>query len=241
LTIAAALAAASLAAGCSTFSDTDVVASVGEDQLTEDELDDLLLEVGATEDDLTGTLPLDVVRQSISLWVQEAAIGIDDDDIAATYALGIEESGVACPRLLVAETPDDAESVVERLLGGEAYDTVFGDANIDPSLADSVGRVDCLPLSQFPEESRDSTDVAALFAVNQNMPYAAATIAGPSGDAGIVVGFRPYDDLDPAEAAAVATAIRSEAALGIDIEMVEVAVNPRYGTFDAATGTVVAL
>ena len=53
----------------------------------------------------------------------------------------------------------------------------------------------------------------------------------------VVLAFRPYAELTPADADAVVAAIDSAARLAD----ADVFVDPRYGTFDAATGQVVAL
>ena len=61
----------------------------------------------------------------------------------------------------------------------------------------------------------------------------------PEGNefAWVVLAFRPFAELAPADADAVTAAIDSAARLAD----ADVFVDPRYGTFDAATGQVVAL
>jgi len=241
MTVLLPITAATLTAGCTTFSDSDAVARVDDVELSEDDLDELLLEIGATDEDLDGVLPGEPVRQVITSWIQETAIGLSDDEIVAVYDQGIEAAGVSCPTVMSAETPDAANAAVERLGAGEAYDIVFSETNVDPQLVEAGGRVPCLPIDQFPPESRESPDVVALVAINADNPFVAAEIPGASGAVGIVVGFRPFDDLNDQEANDVANTIRAAAATNIDVESVDVHVASRYGTFDTATGTVVAL
>jgi len=241
MTVLLPITAATLTAGCTTFSDSDAVARVDDVELSEDELDELLLEIGASDEDLDGVLPAEPVRQVITAWIQETAIGLSDADIEGLYGQGLEASGVACPTVLSAETADAAEAALERLSAGEAYDIVFSETNVDPQLADAVGRIGCLPVDQFPPESREAADVVALFAINADDTFATAALPGAADTIGIVVGFRPFDDLNDQEANEVANIVRAAAAADIDVESIDVHVASRYGTFDTATGTVVAL
>ena len=69
------LIAATLAAGCTTFSDNDAAARVGEDELSDEMLEEL---VGLVPDPQTGTVgePTDgnAVRNALTFWVQAKAL-----------------------------------------------------------------------------------------------------------------------------------------------------------------------
>jgi hypothetical protein len=90
-----------LVAGCSTFTDTDVAASVGDADLTTDELEVLVPAVNPTAPPTSA----DAVRNTISIWLLVQAIsdrfdqdGIEiTDDVrgGATERLGDPASGLA--------------------------------------------------------------------------------------------------------------------------------------------------
>lgn len=239
MTILLTLVAASLTAGCTTFS--DAVARVGDQELSADELDQRLLDIGASEEDLGGVLPGEPVRQVISAWIQETAIGLDDDDISALYSEGIEAVGVACPVVLATATIAEAQDAFDRLEAGEEFDVVFGEANVDPQLATVTGRVGCLTIDQFPPDTRESPDIASLFALSSDNPYALVDTAAAAADTGLVVGYRPFDDLNADELAGVLAVARSTAAADVALDDLDIHVDSRYGTFDPATSSVIPL
>ncbi len=146
MTILLPLAAASLTAGCTTFSDADAVARVGDTELSADQLDDLLAEQQFPEE---ARSDLTLVRPVISGWIEETAIenglfspelieAIPDAELLALYDQGIATAGVTCVGLMVAETPEAGDAAADRLRDGEAFADVFADVNLDPDLA--VGR-----------------------------------------------------------------------------------------------------
>jgi hypothetical protein len=241
----ASLALVVLTAGCTTFSDNDAIARVGDVELSRAELDDQLAELGLEASD--EALPAAFARPTISSWIQEQAIeqGLFGDEVVAavepeliadTYGLGLDGSGITCPELIVTDTFVLAEEAVVRLDGGEEFAAVFADLNVDPGLDATTGRFACVLRSELSADVLDTPDVAALRAVSADAPHVAAEIVDPvNGDFGVVIAFRGYDTLDDDDRAQVDAAIAPR----IVVEDLDVHVDPRFGRFDPASGSVV--
>jgi hypothetical protein len=233
-------AVAALTAGCSTFSDNGNVARVGDATLTNDDFQAQLTALGAPSDQL---LPADAVRAQISNWIQEQvaaddSAGIDPDEAAARYDAGIESSGTICVSGIVVETEDDANRVADELAAGADFDELLAAENLDPSLGDAGGDIGCITSDQL-AEAADVEFVQVAAGLSADDPVGVSPLLDPEGNqfAWVVLSFRPFAELAPADAETVTAAIDSAARLAD----ADVFVDPRYGTFDAATGQVVAL
>jgi hypothetical protein len=233
-------AVAALSAGCSTFSDNGNVARVGDATLTNDDFQAQLTELGATSDQL---LPAEAVRAQITTWIQEQvaaddSAAVDPDEVAALYDAGIESSGTICISGIVVETEDTANRVADELSGGADFDELLAAENLDPSLGDAGGNIGCITSDQL-AEAADVEFVQVAAGLSADDPVAVSPLLDPEGNefAWVVLSFRPFAELTPAEAESITAAIDSAARLAD----ADVFVDPRYGTFDAATGRVVAL
>ena len=233
-------AIAALGAGCSTFSDSSNVARVGDATLSVDDFQAQLTELGAPEDQL---LPAEAVRAQITTWIQEQvaatdATGIDADAAAARYDAGVESGGTICVSGIVVETEDTAVRVADELAAGADFAELLAAENLDPSLGDVGGDVGCITQDQI-AEAGDIEFVQVAGRLTAADPIATAPLLDTVGDefAWVVLAFRPFAELTPADADTVVAAIDSAARLAD----ADVFVDPRYGTFDAATGQVVAL
>lgn len=244
-TILTAVAAASIAAGCSSL-DTDTVARVGDTEFTQDELDELLEAQQASGN-------VEAARGAISNWIfettveqglvtQELLAGLPDDQLVPSYGDGIAIAGITCPAILVAASPEAGDDAIEQLETGTDVLAVIEEFNIDPQLAEAGGRAGCFPADQFDPASADTAEVQALFAIDADDPYAAVPTPGPDGtNAALVIGFRPFDDLDPNEAEQVLESLRQTVGLRLLVEDIDIDVDSRYGTFDVGRGGVVPL
>jgi hypothetical protein len=221
------------ATGCTTFSDNDAVARVGDVELTRDEFDDRLLELGVGVADV---LPLEPVRDEIGSWINDQLVA--DVDVAALYDQGPESSGVVCLSAIVVEEEATAEEALAAIEGGADFAEVFTANNLDTSLDATNGAIPCLG----PEDiaTNITTPFVAVGAtMSPDTPLAIAPLLDTSGApfGWVVLSFRSFDELDEAEVEQVSGLVDvSEAAATADVF-----VDPRYGTFDAATGTVVGL
>ncbi len=227
---------AALSAGCTTFSDNDAAARVGDVEFTHDELVAELEELGATTDQVAQA---DIARGQISAWVAEQVTAAADPALAAdAYAQGLLASGSICLDILAVATQADADAAVTDLTDGTPFADLFASANIEPSLAESNGRIGCLPLTELALDAGNPL-VDSITEVNAASPYATAFLPGDAAagaaDLYVVSRFIPFDELGPEDIAIVAGALPADA-LGLDIY-----VDPRLGTYDAATATVIPL
>ena len=233
-------AIAALTTGCATFSDSSNVARVGDATLTDADFQTQLTELGAPADQL---LPAEAVRAQITTWIQEQVAaedtaGVSADEAAERYDDGIESSGTVCVNGIVVEERDTATRLAEELTGGADFASLFAAENLDPSLGDSGGDVGCITSDQI-NEAGDVEFVRVAATLSADNPTDISPLLDEQGNefAWVVLSFRSFDELTPTDAAAVATAIDSAERLAT----VDVFVDPRYGTFDAATGQVVPL
>jgi len=231
---------AALTAGCATFSDSNNVARVGDATLTSDDFQAQLTELGAPSDQL---LPADAVRAQITTWIQEQvaaddAAGLSADEAASLYDGGIETGGSMCISGIVVETEDTATRVADELAGGADFAELLAAENLDPSLGSVGGDIGCITSSQL-TQAVDAEFVQVAAGLSADDPIGVSPLFDTEGNqfAWVVLVFRPFAELTSADADTVTAAIDSAARLaGADIF-----VDPRYGTFDAATGQVVAL
>ena len=91
------LAAATLIAGCTTFSDNDLAARVDGAEYTRDELVAELRELGATDEQLINA---DIARSQVSGWIAERVSEASDPTLVAdAYANGVLRAAVSASRL----------------------------------------------------------------------------------------------------------------------------------------------
>ena len=233
-------AIAALATGCTTFSDSSNVARVGDATLTNDDFQAQLTEVGAPTDQL---LPAEAVRAQITTWIQEqvaadVADGISADEAAERYDAGIDSSGTVCVNGIVVEEQDTANRVADELAAGAEFATLLEAENLDASLGEAGGDVGCITSDQI-AGAGDVEFVQVAASLSADNPIGTSPLLDQVGNefAWVVLEFRTFDALSPADADTVTAAIDSAARLAD----ADIYVDPRYGTFDAATGQVVAL
>jgi hypothetical protein len=227
------LTLAAVTAGCSTFSDSDVVARVDDVELTSADFEARLTELGVTGDDVVALEP---VRAEITSWIQQQLV--PTDEIAAMYDSGAAEAGVVCVGAIVVADQAAADAALGDIESGTAFDEVFQRDNLDQSLLSTNGAIPCVSGADL--EANAGTpfiDLAATLSAED--PYGAAPIVDAAGAevAWVVLRFRPWDELDSVDAEQVAGLVDiADAAAGADVY-----VDSRYGRFDTETGTVVSL
>jgi hypothetical protein len=227
-------------AGCTTFSDSANVARVGEATLTEDDFRAQLTELGAPSDQL---LPAEAVRGQITTWIQEqVAAGdmpaVDADQAAELYDAGVAASGTACFSGIVVEDRETAARIADELGDGADFAELLEAENLDPSLGAAGGDIGCITSSQV-DEAADLEFVQVAASLSAQNPVDISPLLDTQGNefAWVVLSFRPFAELTPADADNVTTTIETATRLAT----ADVFVDSRYGTFDATTGQVVAL
>ncbi len=227
------LTLAAVTAGCSTFSDSDVVARVNDVELTSDEFDAQLSELGVTGDEV---VPLDPVRAELTRWIQQQLVPADE--IAAIYDAGAAEAGVVCVSAIVVADQETADAALDDIESGTDFVEVFQRDNLDQSLTSTNGAIPCISAADL--EGNAGTpfiDVAATLSADN--PTGTAVLLDDAGAevASVVLVFRSFDELDSVDAEQVTSLIDvTEFTADADVF-----VDSRYGTFDAATATVVSL
>ncbi len=233
-----ALAVATLTAlttSCTTFSDSDAAARVGDVEFTHDELVAQLEELGVPPEQLAQA---DIARGQVSAWVAERVVEAQDPVLAAEiYADGLFASGSICLDVIATDSQAAADDAVAALESGTTFADAFAAANTDPSLAESLGRIGCLPLAELDLEGGNPL-VDSITDINADNPYAIALLPGDAvnPDLFVVSRFVPFDELGPDETPVVTGSVVSAEALGLDIY-----IDPRIGTYDDLSGSVVPL
>ena len=233
-------AVAALTTGCATFSDSSNVARVGDATLTNDEFQAQLTELGAPDDQL---LPAEALRAEITTWIQEQvaatdADGLSPDEAAERYDAGLDSSGTICINGIVVEDQDTATRIADDLTSGGDFAALLEAENLDPSLGDAGGDVGCLTSDQI-AEAGDVPFVQVAASLSADNAVDSSPLFDQLGNefAWVVLEFRTFDELSPADAATVTATLDTAARLAD----ADVFVSPRYGTFDASTGQVVPL
>jgi hypothetical protein len=227
------LALAAVATGCGTFSDNDAIARVNDTELSQDEFAQQLSDLGVTDQDV---VPLEPARAEITRWIQSALV--DEDQIVALYDAGPATSGVACIQAIVVEDSAAADETVAELAGGASFEDVFAAANIDPLNAANLGTQPCIT-SQVLDTNDDIPLIGATWQLSADELFASAPLVDETGTtvAYAVIVFRSYEDLGFEDIDVVAASVD----VSSQFADADIYVDPRYGTFDAATGLVIAL
>jgi hypothetical protein len=231
LTALTAVVLTAVASGCTTFSDSDAVARVDDVSLSSEDFEAQLTELGA---DTSQVVPADPVRAELTRWIREQLV--DPEAAGAVYDAGSRESGAVCIDAIVVEDEGLSEQLLADLEGGADFGELFAANNIDPSIAETEGRVDCIVGDQL-NAATDTPFVQEAIFLTADDPLSSAPILDLEGAtvAWVVMRFRPFDELTPEDIAAVAGVIP------VDTTGADVFVDPRYGTFDRETGQVVAV
>ena len=221
-----ALAAATVASGCTTFSDNDAVARVDDEELSADALTELL---GGPDG---GEVPTDanIARQAIGNWIGERLpTDRDAGDAPKLYNQGLMASGTLCSRAMVTEAAGDRDAAMSALDDGAAWPDVLAQYNVNPQLGQTNGELGCGGVQDYA-----GTGVFDLFsALNETTRVATETIDDDPDFPIFIIGqFIPYDELGPDETAGVISGLPP------DIGGLDIYVDPRYGTFDLGAGVV---
>jgi hypothetical protein len=252
----AALAAAGTIAlsSCSTFNRNDVAAQVGDRTLTAAAAQSLVVA------DATKTAG-DQLRSQITSWIRvtvlsnEAGIVDDSPPTAATlqtqlqsalgklggqqaqavYESGAAKSPVVCLGAIPVAGPDQTQPVLDALAAGTSFADAAKQFSSDPGLAQSGGIVsdsstggECFPVN--PEIVTALTDVPIGQAVAVNLAAVTA-----------VVRMRPFAELSASAQSEIAGATISQDQVAALVAQSKVYVDPRYGRWDPATGSIVPL
>ena len=222
-----------VASGCATFSDNDAVARVDDVSLSRDDFEARLTELGATDQDVISAEP---VRAELTRWIQSQLIV--EEEAAAMYDAGLEESGTVCINVIVVADEAAAGETLAALEDGAEFADTFAEANIDPQLNEISGALPCITAEDVAGAAGTPfIDEAAQ--LNAAEPLGSAPLRDDTDTvvAWVVLSFRPFDELSPEDADVVVA--------GLDVDgraaEADIYVDPRYGVFDRDLTQVVAL
>lgn len=233
LTIAVPLVLATVASGCTTFTDTDVAARVDGSELDQDEFEQRLADIGITTDQV---VPLDAARAELTVWIQSQLV--DAEEVAAQYDAGPQVGGSICLAAIVVETEAEAEAAAADLDDGGDFAEVFAAVNIDRTLDAETGALPCITSADL-DAAAGTPLIDTAATLSAATPVATTVLLDDVGQpaAWAILQFRPFDELAPIDADFVTSSVDlGDAAAEADIH-----VDPRFGRFDADLGQVVAL
>lgn len=238
-----ALAVAVIAPGCATFDQADVVAKVGDEELTRDELTEL---VGA--DDNAGN-----VRTQIAAWTSDLVVaelikgGVDPQTLVQTRAAEmaandaviadvLRDRSIICLGALQTETKADADAAAAALNDGADFATLLADpeVNINDDLRIAGGIVPDL---------NDGAECGTSTSANAEIGPVLASMADgefrslESDGRFFVIVRRPAEWITPSGRQ---TLVGPRAVAEI-VGSVDVYVDPEFGRWDALQGAVVPL
>lgn len=244
------VAAASLSSlsSCATFDNADTVANVNGQELTLGQLQ--LLTDGSTAGDTT--------RQAITKWVQaslvtdtsnlQSATDLDERTQAASTSMFAEfedearaeyEKGIDGPLLCFAVIPIAADvdpaAVLAEWSAGATFAELLQTYSLDAALVESGGIVEgseCL--------APVDTNTELLLSLVESGVKVGTPVAITFSEQPFIFLLRPFDELST-EVKTQLAAPAFQAAVRELLTSAEVSVDSRYGAWDSATGSVVAL
>lgn len=229
--VALAFALSAVGAGCTTFSDSDAIARVGDTELTQDDFEAELTELGA---DPEIALDAEAVRGVITTWIVEeiGTLPFDADELQTTYEQGAPASGAACLAVIVVEDELAASSVVGTIDAGTPFDEAFASSNIDPSLTETMGALPCITGADIEEPELPFLVAAAELTADDPLTTSPLTDDAGTEIAWAIVRFRPFDELLEEDLGVLNSVQNGN---------IDVYVDPRYGVFDRTSSRVLAL
>ncbi len=211
---------------CATFTDDNVVARVGDAELSQHQFEsetESLPEAGGS------TITGDAARGLINQWIYleaSRAVGFIE-----RYEQGPEASGVACINVLVAADSAAATKAVERLRAGDPASAVAADTD---ATATGAGARGCAPSADLGPEAN-----AQLKGWSAADPHRVVELA-PNF---YVVSLQSTDQLQATELLTTLQAIDPNVVTEVVgfVQDSDIYVDPRFGAFDFESGSVVAL
>ncbi len=256
-TVIAALLSLLTLSSCATFNRNDVAAKVGDRSLSSKTVESLASTGGAAA---TG----DQLREQLTKWIRvtvlEASNGtaapstpptsadldsrlsqaistIAGDKARTTYESGLSGSPVICLAAITVNNIDDANNVLATVNNGTPFADAARQFSTDTVIAQAGGIVKGQDGSECIDPGTVNTAVtAALKDVPVGQP-----IAADLSTFSAVLMLRPYDELLSESKSLIARAAVPQEQLDAIVGAANIYVDPRYGRWDAASGSVVTL
>jgi hypothetical protein len=244
-------------ASCSTFNGNDDAARVGGHHLSTKAARGFL---APDEQTTTGDLARDALTKWIRVTVLEQSSGaaaqatpstaaelqarltqalatIGGANAKTLYESGVNGSPVICLAAIPVATLDDANNVLTTLQSGTSFADAAKQFSTDPTIGQAGGVVVGADGSECFDTAAVNPDVTKVLtgtAVGQPVTAQLSTLTA-------VLMMRPYDDLLPESQARIASASVTDDQVATMVGDTPVYVDPRYGRWDPASGSVVPL
>jgi PPIC-type PPIASE domain len=258
LAIACALIAASVSS-CATFDRNDVAAKVGSRSLTSNEVEQLAL--------VDKTVPTgDQLREQLTKWVRvtvlESSLGTVAPATPATsaeldtrltqaiatigaptaqsaYETGVSGSPLLCLGAITLATIGEANTVLASLTSGTSFSDAARQFSTDTGTKESGGIAKDPNGKECVDNSPSSINPDILTAL-KDTPVGQPIVA-ELGTFSAVLMLRPFAELLPASQLQIASANVPQEQLDALVDDAKIYIDPRYGRWDAGTGSVVTL
>jgi hypothetical protein len=253
--ITGAIAATVALSSCATFNRNDTAAEVDGRTLSQEEVQQL---AGGSEaspataaglrDELTKWIRVAVIEDKVGTAQATAPSSSEELDTrlsAAISALGSDtaqstyETGTSSPVMCLAAITvaniDDADKVLAAINSGTSFSDAAHQFSTDTAIAEAGGVV----------KGSDGSECIAPNTVNPAVTTAlkdtpvGQPIAADLGTFSAVLMLRPYDELSDESKKVIASASVPQTELDAVVDAADIFVDPRYGRWDPASGSVV--
>jgi hypothetical protein len=255
--ITGAIAAAVLLSSCATFNRNDTAAEVDGRTLTQQEVQQLAggseaspATAASLRDELTKWIRVAVIEdkvgtaqptsssssEELDTRLSAAISALGSGTAESTYETGIS-SPVVCLAAITVANIDDANKALAAINSGTSFSDAAHQFSTDTVIAEAGGVV----------KGRDGSECIAPNTVNPAVTQAlkdapvGQPIAADLGTFAAVLMLRPYDELSDASKKLIASASVPQKELDAVVDGADIFVDPRYGRWDPATGSVVEL
>lgn len=222
---------------------TQFLAAHGE-SITEDDRQQLLDTV--PEDEPLLDLPADVVQLAVDTQVAPTARGRvavpEGDELRQRYEEDPSSLAVLCVRHVLVDTEAEAQAVANEIAAGTPIEDLARDLSTDDATAGNGGAIEstdgsaCLDVPT----ARQTLDAAFVDAALTSRPgEPVGPVETPFG--WHVIEARPYDEIADSLNALYAQDSAPELLFAAFVAGTDIRVDPRYGRWDTATNSVVAL
>ena len=220
----------------------DLLAEAGLEP-TQEAVDGIQAQISSnpTAQELPQDMQDDVVRGAASVDSLSQISAPTAEELEAKYNESPASTGAMCLSHILLDTEEEAENVLAELEAGGDFAELAGKYSIEPAAAQTGGALAanngnaCQAVGQFQTTFDPDFTAGAL----------AATAGEPTGPVQSQFGYhvilaRPFDEVGEDLAELIATA-PGDAALSGLLASADITVDPRYGRWDAARGSVVSL
>lgn len=237
--------------GCATFDQNDVAASVGDAEVSIDDV--VALQTGEE------AVPGNTVREQLTLWIKtarlqqytgspvDAVLGsadaqafdrlrgtlVDPAEAETQYSQGT--SGVVCPRAIPVAAAEDGAAALQSYESGVSFADVAAQYSNDPGIAESGGELTAIIGGECVAPEGLNPDLVALL---DEIPVGSVALRDISGGF-LILQRKSFAELSDGSQQQIAASLVTNDDLAAAFEDVQITVDPRYGRWDADSLSVV--